>query len=246
MDKTAGNPRTSEMMMPLRIADIRNLSPTVKAFKMELTKKDSQRGSFLPGQWMDLYIPQIDEVGGYSMCSEPSKFDKDGVLDLAIKYSTWAPAHWMHTKASVNDELQFRFGGDYHYPNNTINAKEPHRLVLIAGGVGINPLISMALHASDIGLPVETHLLYSAKTEEELIFKNELDALTQRDSGFHVQYRVTNSEARIGVNDLEGFLSTDKPTYFYICGPAAMIKDVNASLLQRGVTKEKIFYELWT
>ncbi|CAB4057136.1 unnamed protein product [Lepeophtheirus salmonis] len=172
MEITAHNKRHSEMR-PVRITGIEQLSPTVKGFTMELIERSTKHpyGSFLPGQWMDLYIPKIEQTGGYSMCSKPSKFEQHGVLDLAIKYSTWAPALWMHTQAQVNDELQLRFGGDYHYPNVKIESNVQHRLVLLAGGIGINPLASIYFDVFEKNLPnVSTHLLYSAQNERRTHF----------------------------------------------------------------------------
>ena len=85
-------------------------------------------------------------------------------------------------QCSVGDELKIRVGGDFFYapptPNCTAN------LLLIAGGVGINPLISMLQHhvwllsrlsedrrGNDTREPGAVQLLYSAKNERELIFK---------------------------------------------------------------------------
>ena len=73
--------------------------------------------SFLAGQWVDFFIPGVEQVGGYSMCSAPSDLRPGGDeggrrrrLDLAVKASTWAPAAWMHDKARVGDVVQMRVG----------------------------------------------------------------------------------------------------------------------------------------
>ena len=47
---------------------------------------------------IDLTIPGVSTVGGFSMCSAPSKLIHKGELDLAIKYSSHPPAHWAHTQ----------------------------------------------------------------------------------------------------------------------------------------------------
>ena len=84
-------------------------------------------------------------------------------------------------QCSVGDELQIRVGGDFFYAPPTPNGATD--LLLIAGGVGINPLISMLRHHIWLiskATPSEdchgndastAHLLYSAKDESELIFK---------------------------------------------------------------------------
>ena len=65
---------------------------------------------FSAGQWVDFFIPGVEQVGGFSMCSSPKLLRTEGQLDLAIKYSQWPPAYWIHTKAKVGDRVGLRFG----------------------------------------------------------------------------------------------------------------------------------------
>lgn len=62
------------------------------------------------GQWVDFYIPGIDKVGGFSMCSSPQQLKESGTLELAIKDSTWPPADWLHRKARVGDKVEMVVG----------------------------------------------------------------------------------------------------------------------------------------
>ena len=47
---------------------------------------------------VDMMIPGVETVGGFSMCSSPQLLQQSGVLDLAVKYSSHPPAHWVHTQ----------------------------------------------------------------------------------------------------------------------------------------------------
>ena len=49
------------------------------------------------------------QVGGFSMASSPSLLKSQGLLELAVKTSRWAPANWVHTKCTVGDWVTFRF-----------------------------------------------------------------------------------------------------------------------------------------
>ena len=51
---------------------------------------------------IDFHIPTVETVGGYSMTSSPNSFRKKQSLDLAVKFSTHPPAHWLHLKVCVN------------------------------------------------------------------------------------------------------------------------------------------------
>ena len=76
----------------------------------------------------------------------------------------------------IGDEVNIRVGGDFCY--SPLSYQELPDLILIGGGVGINPLLSIVLHhvklAAGHSMPVgkgSIHLLYSSRTEDELLFK---------------------------------------------------------------------------
>ena len=84
------------------------------------------------------------------MWSSPKKLESEKKLDLAVKYSEWPPANWLHTKAKEGDLVTMRFGGNFHYPDQSIDLTKDHNLLLIAGGVGVNPFASIFFHAFDL------------------------------------------------------------------------------------------------
>lgn len=176
------------------IAHIENLSPTIKGFTLQTLSKDESEATFKAGQWVDFFIPGLEKVGGYSMCSEPTRLQKLGQLDLAIKFSTWPPAYWLHTQAKIGSKVAFRVGGEFHYPNKTIEAAlknnddSSHDILLVAGGVGINPLASIFFHISEIEKERQkknqksicrVNMLYSSKTKQELIFRDKIEAVVK-------------------------------------------------------------------
>ena len=78
----------------------------------------------------------------------------------------------------MGDKVQVRVGGSFYFDPLYGNANMPD-LLLIAGGVGINPLYSIVRHVADIcsDLQVQEHytgktmVLFSAKSTDELLFK---------------------------------------------------------------------------
>ena len=211
------------------IVRIKNLSPTIKGFTLQIkSTTNDEMPTFMAGQWVDFFIPGLDKIGGYSMCSEPSLFEKEGELDLAVKFSSWAPAQWLHTKAKVGSNVAFRVGGNFHYPNQITKSVETtnsngHDLLLVAGGVGINPLASIFLNAYEIKRSAseqnkvshlrQVNLLYSSKTKEELIFRNKIESVIsctslQKDyrigeqNQFNAKYFVTRQGDVDNLNDV--------------------------------------------
>lgn len=136
--------------------------------------------SHLPQPRVDLKLPGVDVVGGYSITSPPHQLTERGTFNLAIQYSDHAPTLWMSTKCKVGDKLSVQVGGDFWY--DPPSPWEVSDLLLIGGGVGINPLFSILQHhvwvlqspegpgspGSNLGA---VRLLYSSKTASELLFK---------------------------------------------------------------------------
>lgn len=54
---------------------------------------------------VDLFIPGVDTVGGFSMCSSPGLLQREGVVELAVKYSKHPPAHWVHSQVRNTGRL---------------------------------------------------------------------------------------------------------------------------------------------
>ena len=134
----------------------------------------------LPQPRVDLKLPGVDVVGGYSITSPPHQLKERGTFNLAIQYSDHAPTLWMSTKCKVGDKLSVQVGGDFWY--SPPSPWEVSDLLLIGGGVGINPLFSILQHhvwmlqspgcAGSQGYNLgAVQLLYSSKTASELLFK---------------------------------------------------------------------------
>lgn len=111
------------------------------------------------------------------MHSPPVLLEQSRQIHLAVKKSLWPPAQWVHSSCQVGDQVQIRVGGDFYFDPPS-NSSIPD-LIFIAGGVGINPLLSIMLQLKYIlkTPPSKTHgpknitLLYSAKRKEEILFQ---------------------------------------------------------------------------
>ena len=205
-DRTASEPRQNRVE-PVTITNIRQINPTTRVLRLSpqdpnhtikvrpfpsppthphptihqttQQNKPNTHPQFLPGQWLDTFIPGIPKAGGFTITSAPSTAapsknpPSPGHIELAIQKSSNPPAQYFHLpqESILNKPLLIRVGGSFTYPPPTlpIPTTSINRLVLIAGGVGINPLISIfshlvRLHASQ--RPEEIHFLYGTKAED--------------------------------------------------------------------------------
>ncbi|CAH1789140.1 unnamed protein product [Owenia fusiformis] len=251
LSRTSENTRENVMSQAI-VSSVQDVSQTVKLLSLKLI---NPRVKFKAGQWVDFFIPGLEKVGGYSMCSSPTKLIKDGTLDLAVKYSEHPPAKWVHTQCKMDTKVAVRVGGDFHFDPLSSPSTD---LLLIAGGVGINPLYSIFLHCSEqaASTGARVNLLYSASTSDELVFKKNIDSICKECTNFNRQYFVTkeNTQAtkdltnsRINKSTLANSLeSLDRNKVLcYICGPLSMLQDMERTLVELGVSEDRIMYEKW-
>eukprot|EP00088_Acartia_fossae_P058560 TRINITY_DN6870_c0_g1_i1.p1 TRINITY_DN6870_c0_g1~~TRINITY_DN6870_c0_g1_i1.p1 ORF type:complete len:239 (+),score=-2.17 TRINITY_DN6870_c0_g1_i1:55-771(+) len=197
LDHTANNFRIPDLL-DCKISRIEDISPTIRT--LSLHAENPRKINFKSGQWVDFFIPGERQVGGFSMWNDPQHFQDTNIIELAIKFSKWAPAYWVHTQCKEGDSVQARFGGDFHYPPINLQPQEDHNILLIGGGVGINPLLSIWLHASQLyrangqNTPKNVSLLYSAVSEEELIFRSNIEKTCHENKNFKVDFFTTRQK----------------------------------------------------
>ena len=93
-------------MVRATVAAVAQATPTIKTFELALEAPTP----FAAGQWLDVHIPGLETVGGFSLVSAPAQSLQR--VQLAIKESAHPPARWMHRDAAVGAELVVRVGGN--------------------------------------------------------------------------------------------------------------------------------------
>jgi len=116
-------------------------------------------------------------------------------------------------------------------------------LLLMAGGSGIVPLMAMIRHRQRVGSNVATRLLYSSRSNEEIIYRDELDRLASEDSTLEVSYTLTRTQPpgwagyrrRIDAGLLReiAWPHEQRPLVF-ICGPTQFVETAAAGLISLG------------
>lgn len=122
-----------------------------------LTDKNIQ---FLPGQWLDTYIPDVPKAGGFTITSAPSAAltGPSPYLELAVQESPDnEPAAWLWRPVGeiLGARLRVRVGGKFVFPPQSggeavdVSDSALKRVVFVAGGVGVNPLMSMLSYIAE-------------------------------------------------------------------------------------------------
>lgn len=243
------------------VTDVRLESPSVKGITLQI---DNPQFEFKAGQWVDMFIPGIETVGGFSMYSSPDHLRETRTIELGIKFSKWPPAFWIHDQCKVGSTVELRAGGDFFYAPEIGDSS--YDLLLVAGGVGVNPVASMFLHANSLHKihqenneayqPGKILLLYSARTYEELLYKPLLDSISTLTPKSEVKYFTTRERPPASSNVSYGHITAEvlksavesmdtSSLLTFICGPPPMIENINEHLLACNLAQNQIRYEKW-
>ncbi|MET7335079.1 2Fe-2S iron-sulfur cluster-binding protein [Nonomuraea sp. NPDC005650] len=224
----------------LRVAAIETLTPTVRRIRLEPLDAGAMPFSFTAGQYLKVDLPVAVEPieRSYSICSGPGE---NGFAEIAVKHEPdGLGSTFLHEELAVGQAL--RVSG----PHGEFTCDPAHdltagTLLLIAGGVGITPLMSVLAAAADAGHTGRIVLLASFRAEDEVAFRPEIEALRERLSGLEVSIFVTGRKGRIGVDVLRAY--TEDAHRVHLCGPASMMQDLIGHLTELRVPREAIHTE---
>jgi ferredoxin-NADP reductase len=127
-------------------------------------------------------------------------------------------------------------------------ARQGGPLLLVAGGSGVVPLMAMLRHRKAAGARVPTRLLYSSRTYEDVIYREELDAL-RGGAGLEIIHTLTRSQPagwagyarRIDQAMLaEVARPLGRGPQVFICGPTLLVEAAANGLVQAGIAAGQI------
>ncbi|MFX1516774.1 MAG: FAD-binding oxidoreductase [Promethearchaeota archaeon] len=147
---------------------------------------------------------------------------------------------------------------DGPYGNFNYIEKRGTELVFIAGGVGITPFLSMLNHLKNIEKNRIVSLIWGVRTKKDMIFKSELEGITQEMDNFSIAYILSDDDSwtkDCGFIDreiLEKYGSCEDPDieeqnkHYLVCGPKPMTELVQKTLKEMRVAKSNIHIEQFT
>lgn len=217
--------------------------------------------TFLPGQFLTfgLQLPnangQVDEVVRcYSLSDAPNKeYYRVSIKRVPAPKDSQLPpgrsSYYFHDQVKVGDTMNVRApSGHFHLDRSN----DP--VVLIGGGIGITPMLSMLNWLLSHQPEREVWLFYGVRNRHEMMMRPHLQALSAKHPNFHLHLCFSDPSpadiigqdfhhsGRINVNLMRMHLPL-KPYHFYICGPASMMESMVHGLEGWGVPETHIHYE---
>lgn len=204
--------------LPLRIEAIHPVALGVRSFTLR-----HRDGSALPpfeaGAHIELLLPN-GLTRSYSLLNAPGETNS---YQVAVHQSPTSNggSRYMHESLTEGLVLQATEPRN-HFPLN----EQAARTCLIAGGIGVTPLMAMARRLSALGRPWELHVC--ARTPEHAAFVTELQALAD-ESGNRLLCHFDHVPGGKSL-DIAALVGASAPdTHFYCCGPNGMLEAFEAA-----------------
>jgi dihydroorotate dehydrogenase electron transfer subunit len=193
-------------MRTTRIVSVKTESPTVKTFAV----KDTLCAKAEPGQFLMLWIPRVDEIPLSILNAN------DGKVSVAVK-AVGEATHALHSLKS-GDTIGVRgpFGNSF--------TRHHGKILMVAGGTGTAPLLFLAKRLARKAERLT--FVTGAKTQSELLFLNELDAVCTEESVLATTDDGSYGIKCLATEPLEKLVDKDRFNIIYTCGPEQMVRKV--------------------
>ncbi|WP_311215392.1 MULTISPECIES: PDR/VanB family oxidoreductase [unclassified Arthrobacter] len=201
-------------MFKVRVAEVLEETSKIKSFRLQRID-GAPFDPYAAGAHIDIAGP-TDVVRQYSLCSQPDTSD-DYLVAVKLEPESRGGSEALHFQVAVGHEL------DISAPRNLLNVVQDADIhVLMAAGIGVTPMISIAYHLHRTGKEFQLH--YFAKSREEAAF---CDLLSDK-SGFgdrvHFHFGLKREDQpdvfRTAFEDLSAL------SHVYTCGPEGFMARV--------------------
>lgn len=228
----------------LLLTEVEDVTHNVKTFRFVNPKGGEIPFRHIAGQFLTLDIlPNgIPTKRSYTIASPPNWRDR---IEITVKREDHGlVSRWLHDTVKPGDTMRMEApGGTFGF-----TGQEAASVVLIGGGVGITPMMSMARYLSDTGWPGTIYMVLGFLSPKDYIFRGEIEEMQLSNPLLRVVATV-NEVPDAGWSGTTGFIDArllrasvpDIPLHpVYLCGPPPMMTAVRAALEMLGVPAAQV------
>ena len=223
------------------ITGLERVSPSTVSLAVETPQRDEV--VFLPGQYVNIGVPGTDQTRSYSFSNAPD----DKTLTFLIKLTPGGVmSDYLIRRAEVGDEVTLTG------PHGSFFLRQSQQpMLLLAGGTGLAPVLSMVRALRDTGSTRRAHLVYGVTTDDDLVELDTLAELAAEVDGLTWDYCVADPDSSA---PNKGFVTTlfdaehlhGGEVAVYVCGPPPMVEAVRQRIAELGVEPAGFYYEKFT
>ncbi len=212
---------------------------------------------FLPGQHLPLRLHIAGQPRPVIRCYTLSDCFNERHYRLTIKKELPPPdqanipsglsSTYFHDVLKIGDVIEAKSPSGKFY----LDPNETHPVAMLAGGIGVTPMISMINGLCQAGSSREVYFVFALRHGGDHVFKEHLRAIAARcpNIRMHVLYETPRPEDAPGIDHdrigrIDGALlrqilpSLDME--YYVCGPPGMMNAISATLINEGIARERI------
>ena len=227
----------------LRVGGIFKETANINTFRLVPFETRELPFNFLPGQFLNLTVEKEGRVvrRSYTIASSPTQ---RGYCEISVKREEVGiiSAH-LHHAVRVGDEIEI----EGPFGNFVFTGSEDTRIVLIGGGVGVTPLMSVLRFLTDRCWEGHVDLIYAAHAPGDFAFREELAALGHRHSNLRVHLTASvpaedwrGGKGRVTKEMILEAAPEIAASRVHLCGPPSMMKAVAAALAELGVAAKNL------
>ena len=224
------------------VTKIEQFTPRIKGIFLAL---EDDGLDFQAGQYLNINIPGLDSAPrAFSIASPPSS---KNLIELNVALIPGGEGtSYLHSDLNVGDELSF--SGPYGHFFVRTSAPEPK--IFLAGGSGLSSPKCMVLDLLEKGDPSEVTLIYGARNQQELYYRDLFEQMARDHDNFHYVPALSDESSDSDWQGARGFVHDVAHQHYngkfegnnaYMCGPPIMI-DSCITTLMRGRLFEKHMY----
>ena len=235
----------------LLVSKIFEETPQVKTFRLTDPMGGKLPFNYLPGQFVTTtVVPNgLPVKRSYTIASSPTKRD---YCEITVKHEARGTvSHYLNTQVHEGELLQLT-GPSGKF---TFTGEEADSIVLIAGGVGVTPLMSVIRFLTDRSWKGDIYFFFGCWSEENIIFREEIEYLEKRYPNLRVTILLEEPQdsaskkgyltGRVTKEILDERVPEIASRRVHICGPPPMIDAVKQMLDELGVPKENVRTEIF-
>ena len=243
---------TYAYMPQYKLTDVSHETPSILSLKMQRLENE-QAISFQPGQYATISYRKgmrPSAVRCFSIASTPTDQDH---LELGIRVG----GKFTHALERLNEGDIVTIDGPYG--NFIFDSMSDTDVVMCAGGIGITPFMSMMRYATKLDLPNNIHLLFSARSQDDIPYFKELERIAHENKNIKITFVIDSGptdkikhpfHSKNGRIDEKILLDVPverlSSTSYFICGPPPFMKAVVKTLRTHRIADHRIVTEAFS
>lgn len=233
----------------LLVARIFHETPQVKTYRLVSPDFGKLPFSYLPGQFLTFTVnPHGQNIKrSYTISSSPTHLD---YCEVTVRHEAGGlVSGYLCEKVHEGELLQVTApSGKF-----TFLGQDADSIVLIAGGVGVTPMMSIIRYLTERSWFGDIYLIYGSKREEEVVFREELEYLQDRYDNLHVVLTASDvnpqtwpyGTGRITKELIASSVPEIASRHIHLCGPKPMMEAMKTILAELGVPPQQVEAEVF-